>query len=153
MTRCVLAWDLGTSGAKAGLVTPQGEVLGSEFEPTELLLYPGGGAEQRPDEWWSAQCRATERLLSRNLAPRSSIVAIGVTAQWSGTVAVDASAKALMNAVIWMDSRGAEDSRKITGGPIRVAGYGPFKLFQWVRLTGGAPVHSGKDSFAHMVYV
>ena len=88
MDRCVLAWDLGTSGAKAGIVTPSGDVLGSEFEPTELLLFPGGGAEQRPDEWWDAFGRATDRLLARELVPRSSIAAIGVTAQWSGTVAV-----------------------------------------------------------------
>lgn len=153
MERTVLAWDLGTSGAKAGLVTASGEVLGSEFEPTELLLYPGGGAEQRPDEWWDTLCRATERLLARNLAPRSSIAAVGVTAQWSGTVAIGADGKALMNAVIWMDSRGAEYVRAITGGPIRIAGYAPHKLFRWVRLTGGAPVHSGKDAFAHMVYI
>ena len=153
MERAVLAWDLGTSGAKAGLVTSNGDVLGSEFEPTELLLYPGGGAEQRPDEWWDALSRATERLLARNLVPRSSIAAIGVTAQWSGTVAIGADGKPLMNAIIWMDSRGAEYVRSITGGPITIAGYSPHRLFRWVRLTGGAPVHSGKDAFAHMVYV
>jgi xylulokinase len=151
--RCVLAWDLGTSGAKAGIVTTSGDVLGNEFEPTELLLFPGGGAEQRPDQWWDALCRATERLLARNLVPRSAIAAVGVTAQWSGTVAVGADGRPLMNAVIWMDSRGAEYVRKITGGPIRIAGYAPHKLFRWVRLTGGAPVHSGKDAFAHMVYI
>lgn len=153
MQRAVLAWDLGTSGAKAGLVSPSGEVLGSEFEPTELLLFPGGGAEQRPDDWWNGLCRATERLLARELVPRASIAAIGVTAQWSGTVAVDAAGRALMNAVIWMDSRGAEHVKRITGGPIRVAGYAPYRLYRWVRLTGGAPVRSGKDSFSHMVYV
>jgi xylulokinase len=153
MERTVLAWDLGTSGAKVGLVTARGEVLGSEFEPTELLLYPGGGAEQRPDEWWDTLCRATDRLLARNLAPRSSIAAVGVTAQWSGTVAIGADGEPLMNAVIWMDSRGVEYVRAITGGPIRIAGYAPHKLFRWVRLTGGAPTHSGKDTFGHIVYV
>jgi xylulokinase len=153
MERAVLAWDLGTSGAKAALVTASGRVLGSEFEPTELLLYPGGGAEQRPDEWWEAELRASERLLARELVPRSSIVAIGVTAQWSGIVPVGADGKALMNAVIWMDSRGAPYVREITRGPIRIAGYAPHKLFRWVRLTGGAPVHSAKDSFGKLIYV
>lgn len=153
MERAVLAWDLGTSGAKAALVTSRGEVLGSEFVPTALLLFPGGGAEQRPDEWWEALLRASERLLARELVPRSSIVAIGVTAQWSGIVAVGADGKALMNAVIWMDSRGAGYVREITGGPIRIVGYAPHKLFRWVRLTGGAPVHSAKDSFGKLIYV
>jgi xylulokinase len=153
MERAVLAWDLGTSGAKAALVTARGQILGSEFEPTELLLFPGGGAEQRPDEWWDALFRASERLLARELVPRSSIAAIGVTAQWSGIVAVGADGKPLMNAVIWMDSRGAPYVRDITRGPIRIAGYSAHKLLRWVRLTGGVPLHSAKDSFGKLAYV
>ncbi len=46
--KVVLAVDLGTSGPKVALVSTGGAVLGHEFEPVELLLLPGGGAEQRP---------------------------------------------------------------------------------------------------------
>ena len=52
-----------------------------------------------------------------------------------------------------MDSRGAEHLKEITRGPIEVAGYHPYKLFRWIRLTGGAPSTTGKDSAAHMLYV
>ncbi len=61
--KVVLAVDLGTSGPKVALVSTGGAVLGHEFEPVELLLLPGGGAEQRPDEWWAAITRAARRLL------------------------------------------------------------------------------------------
>jgi xylulokinase len=151
-TRYVLAWDLGTSGAKAGIVSPKGDVLGSEFEPTELLL-DGGGAEQRPEDWWRALSTATQRLLARELVPRSSIAALGVTAQWSGTVAIDADGKPVMNAIIWMDARGARHVRKMSGGFPEASGYSLAKLWRWVRLTGGAPVHSGKDPIAHILWL
>jgi xylulokinase len=148
-----LAWDLGTSGAKAALVTLQGEVLASEFEPTRTLLLPDGGAEQDTEAWWSALLAVTDRLLAREVCPRERIAVMGVTAQWSGTVAVDASGKPLMNAVIWMDSRGARHVRELTGGAISVSGYSPLKLLQWVRLTGGAPALSGKDTLSHILYL
>jgi len=45
----VLAVDLGTSGPKVGLVSGVGQVLDCEFEPTPLLLLPGGDAEQQPE--------------------------------------------------------------------------------------------------------
>src|SRR4051794_33969605 len=125
--RHVLAWDLGTSGAKAGIVSASGEVLASEFEPTALYL-DNGGAEQRPGEWWEALCSATLRLLGRDLVPRASIAAFGVTAQWSGTVAVDAAGDALGNAIIWMDSRGAEQVERLCGGFPEVQGYALHKL-------------------------
>lgn len=152
-SRYVLAWDLGTSGAKAGIVTPEGDVLGNEFEPTELLLSEGGGAEQRPDDWWRALCAATDRLLARELVPRERIAAVGVTAQWSGTVAIDADGKPVMNAIVWLDTRGANQVRRICGGFPEAAGYSLPKLWRWVRLTGGAPGHSGKDPIGHISWL
>src|SRR5690606_12837143 len=52
--RHILAWDLGTSGAKAAITTLHGELLGHAFEPTRQIIVPGGGAEQDPDDWWRA---------------------------------------------------------------------------------------------------
>ncbi len=65
--KVILAIDLGTSGPKVALVAVGGTVLGHEFEPVELLLLPGGGAEQRPGEWWTAITTAARRLLGRGL--------------------------------------------------------------------------------------
>jgi xylulokinase len=152
-SRHVLAWDLGTTGAKVGIVNDQGQVIASDFEPTPHILLPDGGAEQRPEDWWNALVKATLRLLARNVVERTSIAALGVTAQWSGTVAVDRDGTPLGNAIIWMDSRGAPQIRKLTGGIVEFAGYAPLKLARWLRLTGGAPTHGGKDSLAHILYL
>ncbi len=149
----ILAIDLGTSAAKVALVTVQGRILGFEREPVPLHLLPDGGAEQDPDDWWNAIKTATHRLTSREIVPVDSITAIGVTTQWSGTVAVDSDGKHLGNAIIWLDARGAPYVQKVTGGLVKVEGYGVDKLFKWIRHTGGIPQHSGKDSIAHILFI
>ena len=53
-TEHVLAIVLGTGGPKAALVGLDGDITAHEFEPTELLLLPDGGAEQDPAAWLSA---------------------------------------------------------------------------------------------------
>jgi xylulokinase len=149
----ILAIDLGTSGPKVALASADGEIIGWEFEKTDVLLLPHGGAEQNPDDWWQAVRTAAGRLLGKQLVPSKEIVSVNCTTQWSGTVAVDRNGNPLMNAVIWMDSRGARYINEITGGPINIQGYGINKLIRWVRLTGGAPAQSGKDSIAHILLI
>ncbi len=58
-----------------------------------------------------------------------------------------------MNALVWLDSRGSPYIDAITGGPLKIQGYDPRKLLRWIRLTGGAPSRSGKDSIAHILYI
>ena len=149
----ILAIDLGTSGPKVALFSVQGELIGSEFQETPVILFPNGGAEQAPDVWWSAIETAGKRLLARNLVPSDDIIAIANTTQWSGTVPVDRDGNAIGNAVIWMDSRGAPHIRKIADGFPKVEGYGLSKILNWIRLTGGAPGNSGKDPIAHILYL
>jgi xylulokinase len=151
----ILAIDLGTSGPKVALVSSQGEVIACEVEVTQLFLLPHGGAEQNPDEWWEAIKKATRRLLDRQAVVVDDIIAVSCTTQWSGTVAVDRDGQALMNAVIWMDARGAPYIQRITGAgvPLKIQGYTIEKLVTWLRLTGGVPGHSGKDSIAHILYI
>src|SRR5258705_191811 len=75
-------------------------VIGSEVEPTRLILEPGGGAEQDPEDWWRAICAASRRLLERHPEQARRIAAVGCTAQWSGTVPVDGDGRAIGNAII-----------------------------------------------------
>jgi xylulokinase len=149
----VLAIDMGTSGPKVALVDGTGKVLGYEFEATELLLSPGGGAEQRPDDWWTAIDTAARRLMARGLVEATRIVAVCATSQWSGTVALDAEGRHLRNAISWMDSRGAKAVERLSGGFPSVEGYAAAKLMRWLRLTGGAPARSGKDPVGHIAWL
>src|SRR5579871_1193132 len=149
----ILAIDLGTSGPKVALVAADGAVVASAFAETPLLLLPNGGAEQRPDDWWTAIVRATRQLLAGRPVPAGQIAAVSCTSQYSCTVAVGKDGRPLMNAISWMDTRGARHVRHVTGGLIRFQGYSIPKLLTWVRRTGGMPTHSGKDSIAHILYI
>lgn len=149
----ILAIDLGTSGPKVALVAADGNVAASSFEPVELHLFPGGGAEQDPAAWWAATGVAARRLQEAGLVPLDQVSGVSVTSQWSGTVAIGSDGEAIGNAIIWMDSRGARYVKDLIGGPVRVQGYDPRKLRKWVSLTGGAPAGSGKDSIAHILYL
>lgn len=151
--RYILAIDLGTSSCKVALLTTRGQFLGTAAAAVPLLLLPAGGAEQDPDAWWAAIKNATRQLLEQGLAPPEAIVAICCTAQWSGTVPVDRSGRHLHNAIIWMDARGARYAQQITGGLLKLNGYGVDKLWHWLRRTGGIPTHSGKDPIAHILYI
>lgn len=149
----VLAIDLGTSGPKSALVSTEGDVVDSEFEKNEIILLPNGGAEQRPDQWWATILQTAKRVLEKQLVPAEDIVAICCTTQWSGTVAVDRDGQPLMNAIIWLDSRGARQVERITDGLIKIEGYAVSKLLRWLRLTGGIPSRSGKDPIAHILFI
>ncbi len=151
--RHVLAIDLGTGGPKAALVDEVGHITAHELEPTPLELLGSGGAEQDPDAWWAAITTAVRRLLDAGHVPIDDVVAVSVTAQWSGTVAVDAAGRHLHPAVIWMDSRGAPYVRDLVRGRLNVSGYDPRRLRDWIGTTGGIPSHSGKDPIGHILWL
>jgi xylulokinase len=149
----ILAVDLGTSGMKVALITVSGKVTGWEVEPLQLVLTPDGGAEQSPDEWWSAFLSATRRLIGRNPASVSMIRAVCCSTQGEGTIPVDKDGKALSNCILWMDMRGAPYLKKQLSGLINIDGADLFKVLRFVQLTGGMPNLSGKDPAGHMLFL
>ncbi len=150
----ILAFDHGTSGIKTALVSIHGEVLDFVYEHTPVYFKNQGGAEQDPNEWWQAILNTAKELLAKELVPVEDIVALSSSSQWSGTVAVDEQGEALMNAIIWMDARGAKYLKdKIFRGLIKISGYPLRDVIRFLYKTGGAPTHSGKDPIAHILFL
>ncbi len=149
--RYILAIDHGTSGCKVALVSIHGRVVDFESEPTPIHFLPGGGAEQDPEDWWNAFLRAAKRLLKRRRGLARGIDAVSVSSTFSSTVAVDREGRHLMRSLTWMDSRGAPYVAAMMGGFPSVMGYNLWKLYRWIRLTGGGPALSGKDDIAHVI--
>lgn len=151
--KLILAVDLGTSSMKVALITVGGKVLGWETEPLRLLVTPDGGAEQSPDEWWSAFLAAAGRLLKREQDAGLRVSAICCSTQGEGTVPVDRNGNALGNCILWMDMRGAPHLKKQLGGLINIDGAGLVNVLRFVRLTGGMPSMTGKDPAGHMLFI
>ncbi|MHB8219508.1 MAG: xylulokinase [Acidimicrobiales bacterium] len=149
----VLAVDLGTGGPKAAVLTTSGHLVAHAFEPVGMSLYPDGGAEQSPDEWWQAVVAAARRALADGAVAPDQVVGVGCTAQWSGTVAVDGAGRAIGPAVSWMDSRGSSAVRRQVRGPVNVLGYDALHVARWIRRSGGIPSLSGKDPVGHILFL
>ncbi len=149
----ILATDLGTSSLKVALVTIQGKVLGWEAEPIQLYLTADGGVEQSPEEWWKVFVNCTRRLMASGVVSPSSVVAICNSTQGEGTIPVDHEGNALMRCVLWMDMRGQHDLLKQFKGLVNISGMSAWKVFNWIKLTGGMPSSSGKDPAAHMLFI
>jgi xylulokinase len=148
-----VAIDLGSSGPKVALVADNGEMVAHARERVETFFLPGGGAEQDPADWWRACTDGVRQVLKTAQPAVEDVIGITCTGQWSVTVPVDRDGKPLMRAVHWMDSRGAPYTRAVTGGLIKVAGYGARKLARWLSRTGGVPTHSGNDALAHVLFI
>ncbi len=153
MSPLILTIDLGTSGPKVALFDSSARCIANEFQEVPLMLYEHGGAEQKPVDWINTIKSCYKKLISANNIDPKSIIAVNCTAQWSGTVAVDEDGNVLGDSIIWMDTRGAEYIKEITNGFIKVEGYGLGKILKWIRLTGGGPTKTGKDSIAHILYI
>jgi xylulokinase len=139
---------------KVALTDMCGQVLAFECEDTPVYYSPGGGAEQNPAEWWDALVKCSNRLVDTNLVPVEDIVAISCSSQWSGTVPVDSDGHHVMNAIIWMDSRGAPYIRKLLRGIINIDGcYSITNALRWIRKTAGIPAKAGKDPIAHILFI
>lgn len=149
----VLAIDLGTSGPKVGLVDDSGRVLASAFDRTATIYLPGGGAEQDANEWWASILRTSKRVLAQAAVPAESIVAVACTSQYSTIVAVDRHGEPLMNAITYMDTRGAPYNQQITRGFPTIEGYGLARMIRWIPPTGGVPTNSGIDSLGHVLFI
>ena len=98
----VAGLDVGTTGVKAIAITPDGEVVARAERSYPLSTPQPGYAEQDPEDWW----RASEEALSEL---GGGIVAIGLSGQMHGLVALDAEDRVVRPAILWNDQRtGAE---------------------------------------------
>lgn len=135
----VLAIDLGTGGPKVALVGRDGHTLGWRSATVGTTLLTDGGAEQDPQQMWSAVVAATRALVA-DVQPLPPIVAIAVTSQYMSTVPVAADGTPTGPCILWMDNRGAAHSRSLLNRDT-------FALF--VERHGMMPLPSGHDNVAH----
>ncbi len=107
MSEVLLGVDIGTSACKAAAFSPDGTVIAQANESYPVYYPQPGWAEQNPDEWWEAACRAIKKLLT-NGVNASDVKGIGIDGQSWSAIAVDSSGRVLCNTPIWMDTRAKE---------------------------------------------
>lgn len=104
--RALLAIDQGTSGTKAILVGPAGEILAKGFAPLEEMHPQLGFVEQSPGAIWQSVQSAVSDCLAA--APGFVVEAVGLSAQRESAVMWDRmTGEALMPVLSWQDRRAA----------------------------------------------
>jgi len=112
----ILAVDLGTTEAKAGLIGADGQLVATARAGYPIDVDTGrGSAEQDPEAWWAALAAVTRELAA---AGRERVAALCVVGQGPTMVPVDAEGRATHPALTWMDGRPAAeapDLERVTG--------------------------------------
>lgn len=104
----LLAIDIGTSACKAALFDETGAVIAQQSEEYPVYYPREGWAEQDPEQWWEAVCKAIREMLLRSGVTPGEIAGIGVDGQSWSAIPMDGEGKALCNTPIWFDTRSTE---------------------------------------------
>ncbi len=100
--------DLGTSAVKLLLVDEHGAIQNAVTKEYPLLLPHPGWSEQEPAEWWNAVRTGVGELLRGHDA--AQVAGIGCGGQMHGLVVLDENDAVLRPAILWNDSRTAEET-------------------------------------------
>lgn len=115
--KCVLGIDVGTTGAKALLVSETGDTTASASVSYPLLTPRPNWTEQNPQTWWEATVSAIHTCLDKACSATSSkieVIAIGLSGQMHGSVFLGNHGKVLRPAILWNDQRTEPQCREIT---------------------------------------
>ena len=101
----LLGIDIGTSACKVALFDESGNVLAQQNEEYPVYYPQSGWAEQNPEHWWEAVCRAIRAILEKSGVQAGGIAGIGVDGQSWSAIPMDKTGRVLANTPIWFDTR------------------------------------------------
>ena len=107
-----LGLDVGTSGVKAILVAPSGEVAATATSPLTMSTPRPGWAEQDPAAWWDATLASIHAV--RRAKPDAAIAAVGISGQMHSSVFLDKAGAVIRPALLWCDGRTTAECAEIT---------------------------------------
>jgi xylulokinase len=124
MAEYLLAYDIGTTGAKAALFRKDATLIGSAYKQYETYYPRPGWVEQAPEDWWNAVVESTQELLEASAVEAADIAGISFSGQMMGQVPVNKDGKLLRERVpIWADARAGEQVQRVFE---RLGGYDKF---------------------------
>ncbi|MBM7824413.1 xylulokinase [Arcanobacterium pluranimalium] len=135
----LLSYDIGTSGVKTCLYQLEDQKLttvGSSLREYDLRIYPDGGAEQDPNQWWEALCDSTKELRERFPEEIDQVEGISFCSQMQSVVLVDKEGNALRPSMSYMDQRAEKQRREGIAHGIRISGLNARKVLVSLRHTG-----------------
>ena len=105
MSKNLLGVDFGTTALKACLFDEQGNMLASESAQYKLIT-EGEFIEFDANEFFNVFITTIEKITSK-----FKVDALALDTQGETLIVLDKDGKPLMNAIIWLDNRAAEQAR------------------------------------------
>lgn len=106
-----LGLDVGTTAIKAAAYRPDGQCIATSLQSNVVARTADGGAEQDMAAVWQASATCLRRLMAE--CDGHDPVSLGVCAQGDGLWPVDAKGAPVRPAMLWNDTRAAEDVQKL----------------------------------------
>ena len=104
--RYIIAYDLGTGGAKASLYDENANSQGDCFISYDTSYPRSGYHEQKPMEWWNAIVKSTKLLLEKSSVDKNNIECLAVSGHSLGAIPLSKNGEVLVETVpIWSDCR------------------------------------------------
>jgi len=114
MKELLLAYDIGTTGAKAAIFRKDGILIGSSYTQYDTYYPKPGWVEQEPEDWWNAVVQSTRILISEKGIDPKNIAGISFSGQMMGQVPVDKDGVLLVQRVpIWADARASKQVEQV----------------------------------------
>ncbi len=105
--------DIGSQSLKGLLLDPDGRVAAEASAAYDVEYPKPGWAQQDPHAWRRALADVIGRLIGKAAIGPASVGALGFASQVDGLVAVDQDAEPLHPAIIWLDRRGTDQTRRL----------------------------------------
>ncbi len=102
--------DVGTTGCKAVVFDPEGNILGQGFEEYGILCDEPGMAEQDAEQVWQITCGVLKKALTESAA--KDICALSLSVQGDAIIPVNKHFQPVYPAILGMDYRSIEQARR-----------------------------------------
>jgi len=149
----ILTYDLGTASNKAALFDLDLNLLYHAIEKYPMHYPKPGWAEQDAEDWWNSVKKTTHSIIQGYKLDPNDVIALSFDCQGNCTVPIDQVGNPLMRSINWLDTRASIVAHKFSKGIIKISGFGLRKLLMFLKITGGAPGHNGKDPISHILWI
>ncbi len=139
----LLAYDVGSTGCKAALVTVEGRLVETAFEGYPTYYPHPLWAEQDPEDWWQAIIRSTKRVMEGGGIKPDQVIGLAFSTMVTNIVILDDQNRLLRPCIFWMDGRAGEEARSV------MRKLGGETIFR--QIVGGTP--SGKDMLPKILWL
>jgi len=145
-TMYLLGLDVGTTGCKSVIFSPDGKVVSSAYGEYKLYHRQPGWSELNPDEVWKTTKETIRRSITKEKIDPKQIVALSTSVLGDAFIPVDKAgnplywsmttvdARATKQTIWWEENFGADRMYRITGQPLTSSmPIYPLPKIQWLR--------------------